>query len=134
MEKDFLVLPYDMTFDDFLRLPGHEDRLRHVIVARGDAVVGVLRVNTSLRKGLEQLFTGVRLERIASREFTIARDEDIMFRVIGRMWRRKATMAVVVSGGRIPRRSNVVGIITKEHIADSVAESIKPYAAAEALL
>jgi CIC family chloride channel protein len=134
MEKDFLVLPHDMTFDDFLRLPGHDGRLRHVVVARGDAVAGVLRVNTSLRKGLEQLFTGARLERIASPEFTIARDEDIMFRVIGRMWRRKATMAVVVSGGRIPRTSHVVGIITKEHIADSVAESIRPYAAADALL
>jgi CIC family chloride channel protein len=134
MEKDFLVLPHDMTFDDFLRLPGHEGRLRHVVIARGNIVAGVVRVNTSLRKGLEQLFSGVQLERIASPKFTIARDEDIMFRVIGRMWRRKATMAVVVSGGRIPRTSQVVGIITKEHVADSVAESIKPYAAADALL
>lgn len=135
MEKDFLILPHDATFDDFLRLPGHEDRLRHIVVARGDSVVGVLRENTSLRKGLEQVFTGVRLERIASPEFTIAHDDDIMFRVIGRMWRRKATMAVVVSGrGRIPRTSHVLGIITKEHVADSVAESIRPYAAADALL
>jgi CIC family chloride channel protein len=76
----------------------------------------------------------VRLDQLVSTDFTIARDEDIMFRVIGRMWRRKATMAVVVSGGRIPRTSNVVGIITKEHVADSVAESIRPYAAADALL
>jgi len=135
MEKDFLILPCDMSFDDFLSLPGHDGRLRHVVVARGDSIAGVLRVNTSLRKGLEQLFTGVRLERIASPEFTLAREEDIMFRVIGRMWRRKATMAVVVSGNaRIPRTSHIVGIITKEHVADSVAESIRPYAAAEAFM
>jgi CIC family chloride channel protein len=44
-------------------------------------------------------------------------------------------MAVVVSGsGRIPRTSHVLGIITKEHVADSVAESIRPYAAAEAFM
>ena len=50
------------------------------------------------------------------------------------MWRRKATTAVVASGGRVPRKSDVIGVITKEHVADSVADSIKLYAAADALL
>jgi CIC family chloride channel protein len=94
----------------------------------------VLRVNTALRRGLEGAFTGLTLGEVASRDFTIAREQDIMFNVIGRMWRRKATMAVVSAGGRIPRKDNVLGVITKEHVADSVAESIEPYAAADALL
>ena len=34
----------------------------------------------------------------------------------------------------VPRAADVIGVITKEHIADSVAESIKPYAAADAHL
>jgi CIC family chloride channel protein len=58
-----------------------------------------------------------------------------MFNVIGRMWRKRAIMAVVVQAGeRIPRTKNVAGLITKEHVADSVAESIKPYAASDAIL
>jgi CIC family chloride channel protein len=36
-------------------------------------------------------------------------------------------MAVVVSGGHVPRADDVVGVMTKEHIADSVAASIRPY-------
>jgi CIC family chloride channel protein len=44
-------------------------------------------------------------------------------------------MAVVVEAEeRIPRTKNVTGVITKEHVADSVAESIKPYAASDAIL
>jgi CIC family chloride channel protein len=43
------------------------------------------------------------------------------------MWRRKAMMAVVVRGRGIPRGSDVIGVITKEHVADSVADSIKTY-------
>jgi CIC family chloride channel protein len=43
------------------------------------------------------------------------------------MWRRNAIMAVVVSGQGIPRGSDVVGVITKEHVADSVADSVKAY-------
>jgi CIC family chloride channel protein len=36
-------------------------------------------------------------------------------------------MAIVVRGGRVPRADDVVGVITKEHVADSVAASIRPY-------
>jgi len=36
-------------------------------------------------------------------------------------------MIVVVRGGGVPRAADVVGVITKEHIADSVAESVRPY-------
>ncbi len=135
MDKDILVLPHLMAFDDFLRLPEHEGRMRHVVVTHDDKISGVLRVNTALRRGLEGAFTGLSLGDVASPDFTIARGEDIMFNVIGRMWRRKAIMAVVVEAEeRIPRTKNVTGVITKEHVADSVAESIKPYAASDAIL
>jgi CIC family chloride channel protein len=48
------------------------------------------------------------------------------------MWRRKAVMTVVVRADGVPRAGNVLGLITKEHVADSVAESIKPYSAGDA--
>ena len=50
-----------------------------------------------------------------------------MFGVIGRMWQRGAMMVVVVRGNGDPQASDVIGLITKEHIADSVALSVRPY-------
>ncbi|HEY2035346.1 MAG TPA: chloride channel protein [Rhizomicrobium sp.] len=132
MDKDMLVLPHDMAFDAFLRLPEHHGRLRHVVVTKDDRILGVLRVNTALRRGLEGSYTGAILGDVASPKFTVARGEDIMFNVIGRMWRKNAVMTVVVRADGIPRPGNVIGLITKEHIADSVAESIKPYSAGDA--
>jgi CIC family chloride channel protein len=131
MDKEMLVLPHDMAFDTFLKLPEHDGRLRHVVVTKDERIVGVMRVNTALRRGLEGTYTGVSLGDVASPKFAIARADDIMFNVIGRMWRRKAMMTVVVRADGIPRPENVIGLITKEHVADSVAESIKPYAAGE---
>src|ERR1700678_2560786 len=61
------------------------------------------------------------------RNFTIAREADIMFDVVQRMGRREAAMAVVVKGRGRGRPSEIVGIISKEHIADSVTDSIKPF-------
>ena len=42
---------------------------------RDDKIIGVLRVNTALRHGLESAYTGVTLGEVASHEFTMARAE-----------------------------------------------------------
>jgi CIC family chloride channel protein len=125
MDKDVLVLPASTDFDAFLRQPEHKGALRHVVVIRNNRIFGVLRVNTGLRRGLEEAYTGVTLEDVAQRDFTIAREDDVGFEVIKRMWRRGGAMAVVVAGKGVPTETDVRGIISKEHVADSVADSIK---------
>jgi len=127
MQKEFQRLPRDTGFDEFLRMPECDGSLRHIVVTDGERIAGTLRVNTSLRHGLEGAYTGVSLGSVASETFTIAHENDIMFDVIQRFWREEAAMIVVVRGGGVPRAADVVGVITKEHIADSVAESVRPY-------
>ncbi len=127
MERDVTILPADADFDLFLRQHASERGFRHVVVTRGNHIAGVVRVNTSLRRGVEQAYSGVRLGDVAQRNFTIAREADIMFDVVQRMGRRDAAMAVVVEGKGRGRPSEIVGVISKEDIADSVTESIKPF-------
>ena len=128
MDRSALVLPAKMDFDEFLRRPELSAQMQHVVVCEGDRIVGVQRVNVGLRRGLAGTGVGVTLGEVASKDFTIAREEDVLFNVIQRMWRRCATMSVVVRGAaRKPRADHVVGVISKEHVADSVADSIKGY-------
>ena len=127
MDPDVLILPAEASFDDFLREHEGEGRLRHVVVTQEGRIYGVIRVNTGLRRGLVGTTTGVTLGDVASRDFTIVGEEVIAFDVIDRMWRRHAVMAVVVKGRGVPHGEDVVGIITKEHVADSVASSMKIY-------
>ena len=127
LERDVTILPADADFDAFLRAHGGERGFRHVVVTRGNHIAGVVRVNTVLRRGVEAAYSGVRLGDVAQRKFTIAREADIMFDVVSRMARRNAAMAVVVKGQGRGRPSEIVGVITKEHIADSVAASIRPF-------
>jgi CIC family chloride channel protein len=121
MDSDIEVLPAEASFDDYLRLPGHAGRLRHVVVTADGNIHGVIRVNTGLWRGLEGAHTGVSLGDVASRNFIVVPEGETAFEVIRRMWRRNATMAVVLRG------SEIAGVITKEHVADSVADSIKAY-------
>lgn len=133
MEKDIMVLPGALRFDQFLNMPAQQGGLRHVVVTDGSAIVGAFRVNTLLRQGLEGAYTGLTLDEVAGRDFTIAHDDDIMFNVIGRMWRRNASTIIVVKGRRVPHKDDILGVITKDHLADSVLASVRPYLAAEAI-
>jgi CIC family chloride channel protein len=77
--------------------------------------------------GLKECFTEVTLRDVAQRNFIIAREDEVVFNVMTRLARRGASMAVVIKGRGRPYASHVIGIISKDHIADSVAERIRPY-------
>ncbi len=127
MDRDVLTLPADTDFAAFLR-GTDASGFKHIVVTRDNRIVGVLRINTELRVGLGEAHSGVRLGDIAQKNFTVSRAGDVVFDVVERMWRRGASMSIVTKGsGRTPRGPHVVGMISKEHIADSVAESIRPY-------
>jgi chloride channel protein, CIC family len=127
MQKDVTILPAEADFDEFLRQHAGGAGFKHVVVTRRNHIAGVVRVNLGLRRGVEQAYSGVHLGDVAQRNFVIAREADIMFDVVQRIARRAASMAVVVKGQGRGRPSEIIGIISKEHIADSVAESIKPF-------
>jgi len=116
-----------LSFGSFLSWPDHRGRMRHVAVTEGNRILGVLRVNTGLRHPLEGALSGVTLKDVASRNFTIVREDDIAFDVIQRIWRKQAVMALVMRGRGVPRPGDISGVITKEHVADSVATSIRVY-------
>ncbi len=81
MEQDVELLPEDMRLEEFLRRPGHDWRMKHIVVTRGERIVGVLRVNTTLRRGLENVEQGFTLGEIAQRAYMIAREEDVVTRM-----------------------------------------------------
>ena len=127
MDTDFVLASALTSFDAFLREPGHQGRLRHVVVRDGERIVGVLRVNTALRNASAAAQSSVRLGDVAAHNFAIVREDDVIIDVIHRLWRKHASMALVVQGTGEPRAHNVIGVITKEHVADSVAHSTSVY-------
>jgi chloride channel protein, CIC family len=127
MQKELTLLAADAHFDAFLRQHGEEHGLRYVVVTRGNHIAGVVRVNTSLRRGIEESYSGIRLGDVVQENFTIARESDIMFDVVQRITRRDAVMAIVIKDRSRGRPADVVGIVSKDQIADSVGASIKPF-------
>jgi CIC family chloride channel protein len=129
MEKKFVIVAAEEPLDAFLRRPEHG--MRHVIVTHGERIIGAVRINADLRTGLADIETGITFGDVARRDFTIVRENDVAFDVIHRLWRRGGAMAVVVRqefpGFHVPRPADVIGVITKEHVADAVAAGIQSY-------
>jgi CIC family chloride channel protein len=127
-DSDVVTLSGNDNLQDFLRESAGSRGIRHLVIGDAGRISGVLRINTSLHQVLGSSLGSARLAELANRQFTIAREDDIMFDVIRRMWRRGAMVAVVVRKATgVPRLEDVIGIIGKEHVADSVAEGIRPY-------
>ena len=127
MLTDVLLLDETVRFGDFLRQAPDTGRLQHVVVTRGQSLVGVIRVNTDLQRTVNAAASEVRMGDIARRNFIIVREAAVASGVIARMWRRGAAMAVVVRQKGRPRPETVLGVITKEHIADAVASNVRIY-------
>ena len=65
MERSALVLPASLSFEEFLTHPELSGRMQHIVIAEGNRIVGVQRVNRALRHGLEGKQTGVILRNVA---------------------------------------------------------------------
>ncbi len=128
MERDIQILPTKTTFEAFLSAEEATGQMRHVVVTEAGHIRGVLRVNLALRRGLAESERSVTLGELASPRFIVVHESTIAFEVIRRIWAKGALMAVVVrNGAASPRAGDVLGVVTKEHVADSVAESVATY-------
>jgi CIC family chloride channel protein len=124
METDVLVLDETTLFHDGLT-KSDQPVFRHIVVTREREIVGVLRINTGLRRALSQSIASTTLGALAQTNFIVVAESDVAFDVITRMWKQRAVMAVVVGHGKGHALPRVLGVIAKEHIADSVASSVK---------
>jgi CIC family chloride channel protein len=124
METDALVLDHATPFREIL-LRSEGMLFRHAVVTEDDRILGVLRINMGLRRAVSQADSDITVGELAQRNFIVVMQHEIAFRVISRLWKQHAAMAVVVEqdDARIPVR--VLGVIAKEHVADSVARSIR---------
>ncbi|HTY51038.1 MAG TPA: chloride channel protein [Steroidobacteraceae bacterium] len=129
MDVDVDCVPAQTSLDAYLRGAQPRGHVRHVVVTDGDRIIGVLPVNDALRRvaDAQAAPSSLLLRDLASREFVSVRADDIAYDVIGRLWQEHAVMALVMRGeGGLDAR-DVLGVITKEDVADSVATSIAAY-------
>ncbi|OYV40298.1 MAG: chloride channel protein [Acidocella sp. 20-61-6] len=127
MERDVLVLDENTMFSTFLGMAAAHGGLRHVVVTRDGKIIGGLRVNVSIRRAVGAGTEDVRLGDLVGANFIVVREDSVAFDVIKSMTRSKATMAIVIARREGNEPEKVAGVITREHIANTVSRSVQLY-------
>ena len=127
MLRDVAVLDEATTFSMFLSMSESAGGLRHIVITRGRHVAGVLRVNIDLRRAVGAAGADVTLGELARQNFAVVRESTAAFDVIASMSGQSAVMALVIPDGGSLSPDRILGVITREQIADSVASSIGLY-------
>ncbi|HEU4617394.1 MAG TPA: chloride channel protein, partial [Gammaproteobacteria bacterium] len=125
MDAETPVLQASMPFADFAARHGLDGGIRHAVVSDGKRIAGIVSVDAAVRMHALEPGAVYTLGQLARTDYVLARESDVMFDVIKRMSRRGASAALVVRGDRrVPRADDVLGVITKDRIAEAVAESL----------
>ena len=124
MEPEVLRCAADQAIGSLLPAQRPPSGVAHVIVTRGDRIVGAFAAERSV---LARLDPATPVVDLAHRPFAIVRENASAFDVLTRLRRRKAAVAIVIAQEGRPRAASVRGMITRDHVAETVADSVQIY-------
>jgi CIC family chloride channel protein len=121
MERRFILAKAGTSLKDAMAKEEADD-LRAIIVERDGRIVGLIPPRSGLWRE-SQSSPNLLVERFVEGRAVICRDVDLLSLVLARLKRRRSGAAIVFQGVNRPRASNIVGVITKRAIADTVIDS-----------
>jgi chloride channel protein, CIC family len=121
MERRFIVARAGTTLKDTISAEDTDD-LRAIIVEREGRIVGLIPPRSGLWRE-SQTNPNLLVEGFVESPAVICRDVDLLSLVLARLKRHHAGAAIVFSGVNRPRVRDIVGVITKRSIADTVIDS-----------
>ncbi len=128
MLTDFELRPAEGKLDETILSLVETGRPIYVMIADGNRLAGYLRLDPGF-KLWQPGDGGLRLGDVARDDYVLARSQDTVFDVIGRLARRGGRLAIVMgSAHRIPRVGDILGFIALETMGAAVIENARPYA------
>ena len=123
MERRFIVAKAGMALKVAMVAEDTDD-LRAIVVEREGRIVGLIPPRSGL--WLESRTNpDLLVERFVESRIVICRDQDLLSLVFARLKRHRSGAAIVFGGTSRPLIHDVVGIITKRAIADTVIDSFE---------
>ena len=121
MERAFLVVAAGTPIGEAVAAEIAED-LQPIVVERAGRVVGLAPPRSGLWAAAQRAPETL-IDRFVEPRMVVCRDVDLLSLVFARLRRRRASAAIVFSGNARPRTRDIVGIITKRAIADTVIDN-----------
>jgi CBS domain containing-hemolysin-like protein len=113
-----------MPIEDFARLVSTGDHLSFLVEDQ-KSILGIVSKKDAL-KALDAP-SGVTIGDLAEKKYITIPEKTPLFEIVRRMRAEGANTAIIVSKGKPLTNGNVLGVITKERIADLIEQSVASY-------
>jgi CIC family chloride channel protein len=123
MERRFILAKAGATLNEALAAEG-EDELPAIVVEREGRIVGLVQPRSGLWREARTNPTAL-VDRFVERRPALCRDTDLLSLALARLKRNRSGAAIVFHGDGRPRAGDVVGVITKRAIADTVIDNFE---------
>ncbi len=121
MERRFILAKAGTTLREAISAEASDD-LCAIIVERDGRIVGLIPPRSGLWRE-SQNNPNLKVERFVEHRALVCRDTDLLSLVLARLKRHRSGAAIVFRGAKRPRPADIVGVITKRAIADTVIDS-----------
>jgi CIC family chloride channel protein len=121
MEKQFVLAKSGTTLREAM-LRDDTDDLRAIVVEREGRIAGLIPPRSGLWREVANNPDKL-IDDFAESRLVICRDVDLLSLVLARLKRHRAGAAIVFHGEERPRAKDIVGIITKRAIADTIIDN-----------
>jgi hypothetical protein len=127
MSTDFSVHPASEPVDAAVASLAETGRPIYLIVVEGKRLKGYLSLDPGFTLWQSRV-PNTTLGDVARTDYILARPTDTMFELIGRVARRGARLVLVVRPVRVPRASDVVGVVSLETMGEAVIQNARAFA------
>lgn len=122
VNRNFGIVEANNTIDEFSKIVSQNMAISCYLVKDTDVIIGVITKEMAL-EALEHSGKARRLREFACNYLSVTEDTELIDLII-KMRSSGFAMALVISEKGVVTEKSVLGFITKEQIADSIAESL----------
>jgi CIC family chloride channel protein len=123
MERRFLIAKAGATLNEVLAAED-EDDTRAIVVERDGRIAGLVPPRSGLWREARK-DPNLTVDRFVETRPVVCRDSDLLSLVLARLKRHRSGAAIVFHRPGRPRAQDVVGVITKRAIADTVIDNFE---------
>jgi CIC family chloride channel protein len=122
LDTQFATVPASDTLEKLSRLLAEEPVIQSFVVEEEGRVTGVITQDAAFRI-VGRFDSNTPIGKVAGQDYLMVPEAMALTQIIARLRASQASIALIMSDGHAGKASHVMGLITKDRIVDSLAES-----------
>ncbi len=123
MQTGITALPASSTLEEFAKTVLEHPKQSHFLVHNGDRIVGLVGRDAAV-EALDQSHSSKTLGQVANTQFIVVSADTTLADLLGEMYGKGATIALVAANTKAPSTADIQGVVTEYETADAMIRSV----------